>query len=200
MPRLNALVLKNMFFSFCGWCNVHVPIYRFVRSMLNIITYGKEPPAMLHVSDGGHFENYGLLPLLKLRLPKILLVHGLEIKSDDDYARDIIVAMEHARKLFNCSFTSMAGNDVLNDIEEKYGRDVLDHIRKHNCGDVVLNYINNQLEGDVLTDIKNEFVGKRSRKYEFKVHYSKNNSEGRYIFQHIKPKVNFFLWKTRRLS
>jgi hypothetical protein len=136
--------------------------------MLNIITYGEKPPAMLHVSDGGHFENYGLLPLLKLRLPKILLVHGLEIKSDDDYARDIIVAMEHARKLFNCSFTSVAGNDVLNDIEKKYGKDAL-------------NYINNQLGGDVLTDIKNEFVGKCSRKYEFKVHYSKNNSEGKYI-------------------
>jgi hypothetical protein len=51
-------------------------------------------------------------------------------------------------------------------------------------GDDVLNYINNQLGGDVLTDIKNEFVGKRSRKYEFKVQYSKNNSEGRYISTH----------------
>ena len=168
-----------MFFSrFAGWCNVHIPIYRFIRSMLHIITYGNEPPAMLHISDGGHFENYGLLPLLKLRLPKILLVHGLEIKSDDDYAKDIVVAMEHARKLFNCSFTSMMGNDVLHSVEEKYGREVLDHIRDHRCGEDVLKYIKNQLGGDVLTDIKNKFVGKRSRKYEFKVHYSKQNLEG----------------------
>ncbi|CAB3997939.1 Hypothetical predicted protein [Paramuricea clavata] len=96
---------------------------------------------MMHLSDGGHFENYGLLPLLKLRLPKILVVNGSEIKSVDDYARDIIAAMEHARKLFNCSFTSMTDGT------------------------------------DVLTEIKNKFVGKHLRKYEFKVHYSKNNSE-----------------------
>jgi hypothetical protein len=169
--------------------------------MLHIITYGEKPPAMLHVSDGGHFENYGLIPLLKLRIPKILLVHGLEIKSDNAYAKDIIVAMEHARKLFNCFFTSMAGNDVLNDIEEKYGKDVLDHIRSHRCGDDVLNYINNQLGGDVLTDIKNEFVGKRSRKYEFKVQYSKNNSEGRYISTHYRGIVcNLLLVVPARLD
>ena len=100
---------------------------------------------MLHLSDGGHFENYGMLPLLKMRLPKILVVHGMEIPSnDDEYAKEIIEAMEHARNLFNCSFTSMTG-------------------------------------GDVLTDIKKKFVEKRSRKYEFKVHYSEDNSEGRQI-------------------
>ena len=79
----------------------------------------------------------------------------------------------------------MAGNDVLNDIEKKYGKDAL-------------NYINNQLGGDVLTDIKNEFVGKCSRKYEFKVHYSKNNSEGRYImvyFNTLNQSELIFLWK-----
>ena len=45
-------------------------------------------------------------------------------------------------------------------------------------GEDVLNYIKNQLGSDVLTDIKNEFVGKGSRKYEFKVRYSNQNSEG----------------------
>ncbi|CAB4039870.1 Hypothetical predicted protein, partial [Paramuricea clavata] len=56
------------------WYIVHVPIYRFIRSSLNIITDGETPLAMMHLDDGGHFENFGLLPLLKLRLPKILVV------------------------------------------------------------------------------------------------------------------------------
>ncbi len=163
--------------------------------MLHLITYGEAPPAMLHISDGGHFENYGLLPLLKLRLPKILLVHGLEIKSDEDYARDIIVGMEHARRIFNCSFTSMAGNDVLDAIEEKYGRDVLDHIKHLRGGEDVLKYIKTQLGGDVLTDMRNEFVAKRSRKYEFKVYYPK---DGMYISTHKTQTV--FLRKAPRLS
>jgi len=85
--------------------------------MLHIITYGENPPAMMHLSDGGHFENYGLLPLLKRRLPKIILVHGLETKSDDDFAKDIIMAMELARDVLGCSFTSTAGNDVLTHIK-----------------------------------------------------------------------------------
>ena len=77
---------------------------------------------MLHLSDGGHFANYGLLPLLKLRLPKILLVNGLQIKCEDDYSKDIIVEMERAREMFNCSFTSMDGRDVLTDIQNKFVR------------------------------------------------------------------------------
>ena len=97
-----------------------MPIYRFFRSILSTITYGDTPPAMLHLSDGGHFENYGLLALLKLQLPKILLVHGLEMKSDDDYAKDIIVGMEHARNMLSCSFTSKDGKDVLADIQKKF--------------------------------------------------------------------------------
>ena len=55
-----------------------------------------------------------------MKLPKILILHGSEIKSDEDYAKDIINAMEHARKLFNCSFTTMNGSDVLTDLKNKY--------------------------------------------------------------------------------
>ena len=135
--------------SGCKWCRVHVPVWRFIESMLHIITYGKDPPAMMHLTDGGHFENYGLLPLLQKRLPKIILVHGLETKSDDDFAKDIIMAMELARDIFGCSFTSTDENDV-------------------------------------LTDIKKKFVDKKSRTYEFKVHYPEiengpRASEGRIL-------------------
>ena len=100
---------------------MHLPICRFVRALLNITTNGKIPPAMLHLSDGGHYENYGLLPLLKMRLPNILVAHGMEIPSDDDeYAKQMIETMEQARKLFSCSFTSMNGGDVLTDIQKEF--------------------------------------------------------------------------------
>ena len=99
---------------------VHVPIFRFLRSLLSIITYGETPSALLHLGDGGHFENYGLLALLKMRLPKILVLHGLEIKSDEDYAKDIINGMEKAREMFGCSFTAKDGGDVLTDLMKNY--------------------------------------------------------------------------------
>ena len=75
---------------------------------------------MLHLSDGGHFENYGLLPLLKLRLPRILVADGSYIKSDDHYGKQIIQVMELAREILGCSFTAMDGGDVLSDIRNKY--------------------------------------------------------------------------------
>jgi hypothetical protein len=75
---------------------------------------------MLHLSDGGHFEILGLLPLLKLRLTKILVVDGSYHESDDDYAKAIVRAMELARDLLNCSFEAVNGGDVLSDIKEKY--------------------------------------------------------------------------------
>ncbi len=100
----------------------------------------------MHLSDGGHFENLGLLPLLKLRLPKILVVNGSYIKSDDDYETEIIRTMELARELFDCSFTSIVGDGK------------------------------SQLGGDVLTDINNKYVHSKDapppRKFEFKVRYS----------------------------
>ena len=98
--------------------------------------------------------------LLKMRLPKILVLHGLEIKSDDDYAKDIIHVMEHARKLFNCSFTAITERVVKVDVNKFVKKDV-----KVDVG------------GDVLTDLKNKYVNcgeneKPPRKYEFKVQYS----------------------------
>ncbi len=111
---------------------------------------------MMHLSDGGHFENLGLLPLLKSRLQKILVVNGSYIESDDDYATEIIRTMELARELFDCSFTSIS-----------------------------------QLGGDVLTDIKNNYVHSKSatppRKFEFKVRYSRKS---KFVFNTIKSKVH----------
>jgi hypothetical protein len=91
--------------------------------LLNIITDGQTPPAVMHLSDGGHFENLGLLPLLKLRLPYILVVVGSHIQSDEEYAKEIINAMEQAREILDCSFTALEDQgdyDVLTDIKNNY--------------------------------------------------------------------------------
>ena len=109
-----------LYYSGHKWFVVHLRICRFIISLLNFIHDGPQPPAMLHLSDGGHFETYGLLPLLKLRLPRILVADGSYIGSDDDYAKQIIPIMEHAREILGCSFTAMDGGDVLTDIRNKY--------------------------------------------------------------------------------
>ena len=75
---------------------------------------------MLHLSDGGRFENYGLLPLLKLRLSRIIVSNLSHIKSDDNNGKEIIQTMDQSRDISDCSFTSMNGGDVLTDLKNKY--------------------------------------------------------------------------------
>ena len=43
---------------------------------MKIVNQGPSLPAVLSLSDGGHIENLGILPLLKLRLQKIVSVGG----------------------------------------------------------------------------------------------------------------------------
>ena len=91
-----------------------------MRAMFNAVTTGPEPPAMLHLSDGGHIENLAILPLLKRRLQRIMVVNGGETVPDSSYGDDLIHAMELARKKLNCCFLSENGSDVLRDIKEKF--------------------------------------------------------------------------------
>lgn len=43
---------------------------------MKIVNQGPSLPAVLSLSDVGHIENLGILPLLKLRLQKIVSVGG----------------------------------------------------------------------------------------------------------------------------
>ena len=43
---------------------------------MKIVNQGPSLPAVLSLSGGGHIENLGILPLLKLRLQKIVFVGG----------------------------------------------------------------------------------------------------------------------------
>ena len=97
-----------------------MPSCRFMRAIFNAVTTGPVPPAMLHLSDGGHIENLAILPLLKRRLQRIVVVNGGETVPDSSYGDDLNNALELARKKLNCCFLSENGSDVLRDIKEKF--------------------------------------------------------------------------------
>lgn len=92
---------------------VHIPYISYVRKTLN---QGPNPPPVLRLSDGGHVENLGILPLLKLRLKKIISVHGGRVASDQEFCSTFLNALEMARKKLRCSFTALNGRDISEDI------------------------------------------------------------------------------------
>ena len=88
--------------------------------MIGIVNEGPSPPTILRISDGGHFENLALLPLLKLRLPKIVIVNGAVCQSDEDYGVGLKTALELAREKLRCSFSGLDGRDVMEDMRARF--------------------------------------------------------------------------------
>ncbi|XP_078363487.1 uncharacterized protein LOC144647572 [Oculina patagonica] len=83
---------------------------------------GPMPPPILLLSDGGHIENLAILPLLKRRLRRIVVVDG-GYKNDDQYYGDSLLnALMLARTKLNCSFLSEDGQDVIFDLLETFVR------------------------------------------------------------------------------
>ena len=74
---------------------------------MQVTNVGPNPPAVLYLSDGSHIENLGILPLLKLRLTKIVSVEGGRTILDEDYGASLLIALDMARTKLNCSFTGM---------------------------------------------------------------------------------------------
>ena len=93
---------------------------RFLRQMFSVPTRGPAPPPVLRLSDGGHIENLGILPLLKKRLPKIVVVDGGHKETDEEWGSDLLHAFSLAREKLNCSFTGLDGRDVHEDIKQKF--------------------------------------------------------------------------------
>ena len=91
-----------------------------VREMFDKDNIGPMPPPVILLSDGGHVENLALLPLLKKRLKKIVVVDG-GFKNDENlYGDSILNAVMLARKKLNCSFLSEEGGDVISDLFDKF--------------------------------------------------------------------------------
>lgn len=107
-------------FAFVRWFTINIPVVTYVRNALQVTNQGPNPPAVLYLSDGGHTENLGILPLLKKRLQKIVSIDGGQTILDEDYGRILLEALNMARKKLDCSFSGMDGRDIAEDIREKF--------------------------------------------------------------------------------
>ena len=72
------------------------------------------------LSDGGHVENLALLPLLKKRLKRIIVVDGGYKHDQKLYGESLLNALMLARTKLKCSFLSVGGKDVISDVMEKF--------------------------------------------------------------------------------
>ncbi|XP_020601106.1 uncharacterized protein LOC110040239 [Orbicella faveolata] len=88
--------------------------------MFNKENIGPMPPPVMLLSDGGHVENLALLPLLKKRLKRIVVVDGGFKNNEKLYGESLLNALMLARKKLNCSFLSEEGGDVISDLFEKF--------------------------------------------------------------------------------
>lgn len=99
------------------WWIRHHFFVRFIRGFLSVYNVGTHPPPVLRLSDGGHFENLALLPLLEKRLKKIVIFDGSCNPGGDKYADSLLTALKLAREKLHCSFVGTDGRDVNEDIK-----------------------------------------------------------------------------------
>ncbi|XP_022799709.1 uncharacterized protein LOC111337638, partial [Stylophora pistillata] len=109
------------------WFIVHVGFVRFLRQMFFVTNVGPSPPAILRLSDGGHIENLAILPLLKKRLKKIVVVDGGQKESDQEWGDSLLTALSLARQKLDCSFIGLDGRDVIEDLKNKFVNKPLGH-------------------------------------------------------------------------
>ena len=105
---------------FQRWLTVNVFYVNFIRNAMKIVNQGPSPPAVLSLSDGGHIENLGILPLLKLRVQKIVSVGGSRTILDEDYGSSLMKALDLAREKLGCSFSGLDGRDIAEDIQDNF--------------------------------------------------------------------------------
>lgn len=103
-----------------SWWIRHTFYVRFIREFLSINNVGTHPPPILRLSDGGHFENLALLPLLEKKLKKIAIFDGSYNPSDEKYADSLLTALKLAREKLHCSFEGMTGRDINEDIRVEF--------------------------------------------------------------------------------
>ncbi|XP_068730719.1 uncharacterized protein [Montipora capricornis] len=95
------------------WFIVHISFVQFVRETFSVNNTGPMPPPIVLLSDGGHVENLALLPLLKKRLKKIVVVDGGHKEGNKHYGDSLLNALMLARSYLDCSFLSKDGGDVI---------------------------------------------------------------------------------------
>ena len=98
------------------WLTAHIPFVYNVRLLFSKDNHGSIPPAVLLLSDGGHYENLAILPLLQRKLKKIVVVDGGYKEDEEDYGKSILDALMLARTELNCSFYVEDGKDLISDL------------------------------------------------------------------------------------
>ena len=68
-----------------------------LRLLFSKDTIGPIPPAVLLLSDGGHYQNLAVLPLLQRKLKRIVVVDGGHKDKKDKYGDIILDALKIAR-------------------------------------------------------------------------------------------------------
>ena len=99
---------------------INVSSVHYYRLMMNMTNEGPNPPPVLSLSDGSHLENLGIIPLLKLRLEKIVVVDGGRSILDKDYGKSLMIVLDLARKKLGCSFSALDGRDIAEDIRDSF--------------------------------------------------------------------------------
>ena len=99
---------------------MHVSFVKFVREALSTQNIGSMPPPVMLLSDGGNVENLGILPLLKKKLKKIIVVDGGYAPDEKSYGDSLLDALMLARTKLNCSFIGQGGRDVISDLFENF--------------------------------------------------------------------------------
>jgi len=101
------------------WFIVHNYFVQCMRDVFSKNNTGLMPPPIMLLSDGGDVENLGLLPLLKKRLQKIIVVDGGYKADQKLYGESLLNALMLARTKLNCSFLSASDGgdfDVITDL------------------------------------------------------------------------------------
>ena len=91
-----------------------------LRLLFSKDTIGPIPPAVLLLSDGGHYENLAILPLLQRKLKRIVVVDGGHKDKKDKYGDSILDALKIARTKLKCSFYNEDGKDVITDLMRSF--------------------------------------------------------------------------------
>lgn len=112
------ITVLHLFLS--RWCIVHVVQIRNIRELLGVINIGPTPPPILYLSDGGHFENLAILPLLKQKLKRILVIDAGSVEEDLGLAHSLLYGLTLARERLHCSFIGFNRQDVSEDIRAMF--------------------------------------------------------------------------------
>eukprot|EP00117_Sycon_ciliatum_P043588 scpid28618/ scgid3960/ len=93
------------------WLNVHVPMCRYLRCVMNVTNIGAYPDFILDLSSCEDVEHTGLMALLKRQTAKIIVADaGAPVSFNR--AEKIMLTLQRARKNLGCRFSTMDDEDL----------------------------------------------------------------------------------------